>query len=374
MKRIRRNTKNRGTPDAGDLPLVKFPFKAMGSPCEIQLYGTSRSDARSAALMAIADVERLEQRYSPRAIAAIAFFPKSIASRPLEEVLRLMRRQRDCSIMPRPATSKAMACLTLPPASCDEPGIKSGVPPDEKHIQNLLDNIGWHKVRWKPPTSYSPQEWNWTLAGSSQGDAVDRLAALCWNKAFITGSSISGGQCQDHWAASDGSPWHIGIQHPRLKRRSRRSPCLGAQLPAVATMSGASPWMAFAMGQHPEPQNRLAGSAHGGCHGSRRLLRRLRKCFHYCYAERKRGSRMATDHGYRRYFWVDVQGNTGGSAVPVKFRGQTDALCITAIALCCLDYLGRGSPPVLNSPASSLPIMLFGFDAAVRDTHAGSQF
>jgi thiamine biosynthesis lipoprotein len=46
------------------LSLFHFPFKAMGSSCEIQLYAASKSQAQDIANIAIADVHRIEQRYS----------------------------------------------------------------------------------------------------------------------------------------------------------------------------------------------------------------------------------------------------------------------------------------------------------------------
>jgi thiamine biosynthesis lipoprotein len=39
-------------------------FNAMGSPCDIQLFAATHRLAERVANLAIADVERLEQRYS----------------------------------------------------------------------------------------------------------------------------------------------------------------------------------------------------------------------------------------------------------------------------------------------------------------------
>ena len=41
-----------------------FKFKAMGTPCEIQLYAENESHARNAANQVINDVNRLEALYS----------------------------------------------------------------------------------------------------------------------------------------------------------------------------------------------------------------------------------------------------------------------------------------------------------------------
>jgi thiamine biosynthesis lipoprotein len=44
--------------------LFRFPFRAMGSPCELQLYTETRRQAKAAAERAMADVALLEARYS----------------------------------------------------------------------------------------------------------------------------------------------------------------------------------------------------------------------------------------------------------------------------------------------------------------------
>jgi thiamine biosynthesis lipoprotein len=46
------------------LSLHRFPFQAMGSPCEIQVFAADAAHARAGAEHAIADVARLEARYS----------------------------------------------------------------------------------------------------------------------------------------------------------------------------------------------------------------------------------------------------------------------------------------------------------------------
>ena len=41
-----------------------FEFKAMGSPCQLRLVGGSEAALQAAAVIAIAEVRRIEQRYS----------------------------------------------------------------------------------------------------------------------------------------------------------------------------------------------------------------------------------------------------------------------------------------------------------------------
>ena len=46
------------------LEFRRIPFKAMGSPCEIQMFAGSDAEASRASNLVIADVERLEALYS----------------------------------------------------------------------------------------------------------------------------------------------------------------------------------------------------------------------------------------------------------------------------------------------------------------------
>jgi len=61
-------------------------FKAMGSPCEIRLYAESHAEAERIANTVIADVSRLEARYSR--YRSDSSYPRSIAWRPAGEASR----------------------------------------------------------------------------------------------------------------------------------------------------------------------------------------------------------------------------------------------------------------------------------------------
>ncbi|WP_246247154.1 FAD:protein FMN transferase, partial [Candidatus Methylobacter favarea] len=46
------------------MKIYHYPFKAMGSPCDVQLYASSDTKAKQSADAVIADVNRLEALYS----------------------------------------------------------------------------------------------------------------------------------------------------------------------------------------------------------------------------------------------------------------------------------------------------------------------
>lgn len=200
----------------GGLQLFNFPFRAMGSPCEIQLYTRNRADAEAVAKMAIADVERLEQRYS-------RYRENSL----LSEINRVAAAGGNITV------DEETTGLLNYAATCHEQSdglfditsgilrrawnFKTGVLPEDEQIRTLLGKIGWQKVRWKPPHLEFPAGMELDFGGIVKEYAVDRLVTLCWNKSIHHGLVNLGGDVRIIGPHPDGSPWHVGIQHPREK-------------------------------------------------------------------------------------------------------------------------------------------------------------
>jgi thiamine biosynthesis lipoprotein len=312
MKRIRRKTKSQGTLDSGDLPLVKFPFKAMGSPCEIQLYGTRRSDARSVARLAIADVERLEQRYSRYRSDSF-----------LSEINRVAATGGGLTVDEETAglLNYAATCYEQSDGLFDiTSGIlrrawnfKSGVLPGEEQLQTLLGSIGWHKVRWKPPYLEFAAGMELDFGGIVKEYAVDRLATLCWNRGIHHGLVNLGGDVRIIGPHPDGNPWHIGIQHPRQKETaietvalSRGAVASSGDYERCITVNG----VRYGHILNPKtgwPVRHMAAVTVVGdfcvVSGSASTIAMLKE---------REGPAWLKALGLP-HFWVDVQGNTGGS-------------------------------------------------------------
>ncbi|CAA9890923.1 FAD:protein FMN transferase (fragment) [Candidatus Methylobacter favarea] len=95
---------------------------------------------------------------------------------------------------------------------------KRGVLPSEGQVRDLLDKVGWDKVRWKPPLLEFPcPGMEIDFGGVVKEYAVDRAAALCWNAGIRHGVINLGGDIKVIGPRADGSPWRIGIRHPRDK-------------------------------------------------------------------------------------------------------------------------------------------------------------
>lgn len=190
-------------------------FKAMGTPCDIQLYAKNASQAKHIADLAIADVYRLEARYSRYRSDSF-----------LSEI------NRAAAAGGRITVDAETAGLLNYAATCHEQSeglfdITSGILrkawrfdsdqlPDEAQIQGLLVRIGWHKLHWKPPVLEFPKlGMELDFGGIVKEYAVDRAAALCWEAGIRHGVVNLGGDIKIIGARADGSPWRIGIRHPR---------------------------------------------------------------------------------------------------------------------------------------------------------------
>lgn len=189
----------------------------MGSPCEIQLYAASETEAKHIAGIAADDVERLEALYS---------------------------RYRDTSFLSQinrvAATGGAItvdeetAGLLNYAATCHEQSgglfdISSGILrrawrfdrnelPDNAQIESLLEKVGWHKLRWHNPVLEFPMPgMEIDFGGVVKEYAADRAAALCKEAGAAHGVVNLGGDIRIVGPRADGSAWNIGIRHPRRK-------------------------------------------------------------------------------------------------------------------------------------------------------------
>ncbi|MDD2658565.1 MAG: FAD:protein FMN transferase [Methylococcales bacterium] len=189
----------------------------MGSPCEIQLFTKTGLKAKRVADAVIADVHNLEARYTRyrsdsflSAINRVASFGGSII---VDEVTAgLLNYAATCH-----EQSDGLFDITS--------GIlrrawnfKSGALPDEEQIRILLDKIGWHKLRWKPPMLEFPMPgMEIDFGGVVKEYAVDKAAALCLDAGVRHGVVNLGGDIKVIGSRPDGRPWRIGIRHPRQK-------------------------------------------------------------------------------------------------------------------------------------------------------------
>jgi thiamine biosynthesis lipoprotein len=284
----------------------------MGSPCELQFFADSEAQARRFAGLAIADVERLEQRYS-------RYRDDSL----LSEINRVAAAGGSITVDEETARlfNYADACYRESDGLFD---ITSGILrrawrfdrgqlPDQAQIDSLLERVGWHRLRWQPPRIEFAPDMEIDFGGIVKEYAVDRVATLCWDAGARHGIVNLGGDVRIIGPRPDGLPWRIGIQHPRRK---------GAVIEAVALHKGSVAssgdyercivvdGVRYGHVLNPKtgwPVRHLASVSVVGdlcvVAGSASTIAMLKEADGPAWLEQ-----MGLP-----YYWVDVNGNTGGS-------------------------------------------------------------
>ncbi len=197
------------------LYFLERTFNAMGSPCEIKLYAKTRSRAEHMAGRVIAEIARLEARYS-------RYRPDSL----LSDINRVAAAGAQIAV------DEETASLLNYVATCylESDGLfditsgvlrhvwkfREGQLPAPADIEALLSRVGWHRLRWNPPVLEFPEPGlELDFGGAVKEYAVDRVAALCWEAEIRHGLINLGGDIKIIGPHPDGRPWAIGIQHPR---------------------------------------------------------------------------------------------------------------------------------------------------------------
>ncbi len=187
----------------------------MGSPCELQLFAANPHDAQRAAAAVVADIERLEQRYSRyRDGSLLSSLNRVAASGGSIEV-----------------DAETAGLLNYAATCFEESGglfditsgrlrgawnFTDGTLPDPAEVDRLLAHVGFDKLAWAPPRLSFPQPGlELDLGGVVKEYAADRAATLCRECGVQSGFVNLGGDIAIVGPRPDGDTWRIGLQHPR---------------------------------------------------------------------------------------------------------------------------------------------------------------
>lgn len=197
-------------------PLFRFAFKAMGSPCEIQIHAPDQAEAEALAATAIADARRLEATYSRYREDSLLSAINRVAARGGRvkvdpETAGLLRYADTCH---RESGGLFDISSGILRAAWRFAAGATPILPDAETIQSLLDRIGWHKLSWNDPWLEFPPGMELDLGGIVKEYAADRLATLCWEAGARHGVVNLGGDIRAIGPQPDGSPWRIGIRDP----------------------------------------------------------------------------------------------------------------------------------------------------------------
>jgi FAD:protein FMN transferase len=211
--------------------LFRHPFTAMGTPNELQLWAVDEAAARRAATAAIADVRRIEAKYSryrddsvtARINAGAGLDPVAIDG----ETAALLRYADRCHRLSGgrfDLTAGALARLW---------DFKAAVPrlPDAAALAAALALVGWDGVEWDERAIRLPRlGMAIDLGGIGKEYAADRAAVVCVEHGVAHGLVNLGGDVRVIGPQPDGGPWRIGIRHPRPPRTSPDAAIAGIDL------------------------------------------------------------------------------------------------------------------------------------------------
>lgn len=190
-------------------------FRAMGGPCSVQVYAADATSADFALSTAEAEVRRIESKYS-------RYRDDSVVAR----INAAAGSGRDVAIDAETAQLLAIAAR-LHEQSDGRFDITSGVlrrvwdfqsaqPPAAAAVADVLALIGWQQVHWSPQhVQLGRPGMELDFGGFGKEYAADRAAAVLAASGIRHGLVELGGDISVVGPHPDGSPWLIGIQHPR---------------------------------------------------------------------------------------------------------------------------------------------------------------
>ncbi|MDD2923941.1 FAD:protein FMN transferase [Rhodoferax sp.] len=197
---------------------LRFDFSAMASPCSVQMDGQDERLMRRAAQAMIAEVQRIEQKFSRyRESSVVSRINRAAGQQWVEvdaETLGLL--------------DFAQALWTQSDGLFDVTSgvlrrawdFKKAVLPDQGQLQALLPLVGWqHLERKGRQVRLTRTGMELDFGGFGKEYAADRAAAVLHNHQISHALVNLGGDLHALGGRglpeSASAPWHIEVQHPR---------------------------------------------------------------------------------------------------------------------------------------------------------------
>ena len=201
------------------MEIYRFSFDAMGGVGEVVIALNNKKEAHSIANLALQEVARIEYKYS-------RYRPESIVSR--------INAAAGCDFVEydEETASLIQYADTLHDQSNGLFDITSGVLrhawnfskailPEPAKLSELLACIGWHRVERQERGIRLPEAgMEIDFGGFGKEYAADRAAAVVHAHGVRHGYVNLSGDIRLVGPKPDGTPWIIGIQDPRHKKRT----------------------------------------------------------------------------------------------------------------------------------------------------------
>ena len=194
---------------------LSFPFRAMGSPCEVRLSGLVPENVQQVAELAIGEVARLEHKYSRyRADSVTAAINRRAGCHEAVEVDPETAGLLDYA---ETAWRQSKGLFDITSGVLRRAwNFQSGRLPSEDELDAVRAKIGWQRVSWQRPRLALPLAgMEIDFGGVVKEYAADRAAELCRRAGVSHGMIDLGGDISLVGPHPDGSPWRIGVRDPR---------------------------------------------------------------------------------------------------------------------------------------------------------------
>ena len=197
------------------MEIYNFPFRAMGSPCEFQLYTSDKSHAEEACKKAHTEVMRLEKKYSRyRKDSVTTAINNSSGDKKGVNVDNETGLLLDYA---QTVHKQSAGLFDITSGVLRRAwDFKSNQLPSQTKIDESLELVGWDYVEWQRPNivlTKSGMELD--FGGYVKEYAVDAAANMLMENGINAGIVDLGGDLKALGPHPDGKPWQIGIRHPR---------------------------------------------------------------------------------------------------------------------------------------------------------------
>ena len=203
------------------LALFRFTFHAMAAEHELQLFASSASRAERVAEAAIADVARIEAKYSRYRDDSVTTRINHAAGKEHvaidAETAALLRYADQCFRLSEGRFDITAGVLRR----VWDFGAKPAHVPSGEALEAARTSIGWADVEWDDHAVRLPREaMELDFGGIGKEYAADRVAAICASRGIVHALVNLGGDVRAIGGRPDGSPWRIGIRDPRAPDRA----------------------------------------------------------------------------------------------------------------------------------------------------------
>jgi len=198
----------------------RFEFAQMGCPCELVLDADDARVAEDAARACVAEVARLDHKYSHyRDDSYLAELEASAGGEGIEVDAETAALLDFAAALHRESAGRFDITAGALTKLWD---LKAGRVPDAAAIAAARAAVGFARVEWRSPRLRLPAGMRLDLGGVVKEYAADRAAAACRAHGVARGLVALGGDLAVVGPPAEGDAWRVGVADPASPRSAKR--------------------------------------------------------------------------------------------------------------------------------------------------------